>query len=187
MAGAWTNPVPSGVVKSAPRVALPVIAMHRRDDLDLRRPIAWDGLPAVDRRLAAPPKLEWLEVVKYWNSGGRQPVWFVADPPRSDLALFRRQRPPARYRWAFDLPLVMGGVRPNEMDWHVIDPPDWYLGEGWAMTPETAGLAKETGRGPSRGGIQGWIPERLMIFLLELRAKWYARKFRTKAFRVVHQ
>jgi hypothetical protein len=36
-------------------------------------------------------------------------------------------------------------------------------------------------------GIRGWIPERAMIFLLELRAKWYARKFRTKAFQVVHQ
>jgi hypothetical protein len=135
----------------------PVVAMHRRDDLDLRRPIAWAGLPSTAARLAAPPKLEWLEVVKYWNGGGRQPVWFVADPPRSDLALVRGQRAPARYRWPFAMPLVMGGVRPNEMDWHVIEPPDWYLGEGWAITPETAGLARETGRGPARGGIQGWI------------------------------
>ena len=146
----------------------PVVAMHRRDDLDLRRPIAWEGLPPIDARLPAPPKLEWLEVVKYWNGGGRQPVWFVADPPRSDLALFRRQRPPARYRWPFEMPLVMGGVRPNEMDWHIIEPPDWYLGEGWAITPETAGLARETNRGPARGGIQGWIrrwqsPTTLMI------------------------
>jgi hypothetical protein len=66
------------------------------------------------------------------------------------------------------MPLVMGGVRPNEMDWHIIEPPDWYLGEGWAITPETAGLARETNRGPSRGGIQGWIrrwesPTTLMI------------------------
>ena len=103
------------------------------------------GVAALDARLPSPPKHEWLEVVKYWNGGGRQPVWFVADPPRSDLALFRRQRPPVRYRWPFDIPLVMGGVRPNEMDWYMIDPPDWYLGEGWAVTPETAGVARETG------------------------------------------
>jgi hypothetical protein len=141
------------------RSAPPVLAMHRRDEFDLRRPIAWvgDRMPAFASRLPSPPKHEWLEVVKYWNGGGRAPVWFVADPPRSDLALFRRQRAPVQYRWPFSLPFVMGGVRPNEMDWHTIDPPDWYLGEGWALTPETAGVAREDGRGPSRGGIQGWI------------------------------
>jgi hypothetical protein len=36
-------------------------------------------------------------------------------------------------------------------------------------------------------GIKGWIPEKMMIRLLELRAKWYARRFRTKAFRIVHK
>jgi hypothetical protein len=139
------------------RPSPPVLAMHRRNELDLRRPIIWSGLPAIDRRLPSPPKHEWLEVVKYWNSGGRGPVWFVADPPRSDLALFKRQRPPARFRWGFDLPGAIGGVRPNEMDWYVFDNPDWYLGEGWAITPETAGVAREDGRGPSRGGSRGWI------------------------------
>ena len=43
----------------------------------------------------------------------------------------------------------MSGVRPNEMDWHVFDAPGWYLGEGWALTPETAGVA---GGGSSRAG-----------------------------------
>ena len=43
--------------------------------------------PAFSERLAAPPRHEWLELVKYWNGGGRGPVWFVADPLRSDLAL----------------------------------------------------------------------------------------------------
>ena len=32
-------------------------------------------------------------------------------------------------------------------------------------------------------GFRGWIPERMMIPLLSLRAKWYARKFGTRAFR----
>jgi hypothetical protein len=36
-------------------------------------------------------------------------------------------------------------------------------------------------------GLKGWIPEGMMIRLLELRAIWYARKFRTKSFRVVHE
>ncbi|OFW29808.1 MAG: hypothetical protein A3H97_19830 [Acidobacteria bacterium RIFCSPLOWO2_02_FULL_65_29] len=139
--------------------SLPVLAMHRRHDLDLRRPIAWAGdrMPMFGARLPSPPKHEWLELVKYWNGGGRARVWFVADPPRSDLALVRRQRPPARYRWPFSLPYAMGGIRPSEMDWHAIDPPDWYLGEGWALTPETAGVAREDGRGPSQGGSGGWL------------------------------
>jgi len=36
-------------------------------------------------------------------------------------------------------------------------------------------------------GLKGWIPEGMMIRLLELRAIWYARKFRTKSFRLVHE
>lgn len=36
-------------------------------------------------------------------------------------------------------------------------------------------------------GIKGWIPEKMMILLLDLRAKLLARKFRTKAFRFVNQ
>jgi hypothetical protein len=137
---------------------MPVLAMHRRDELDMRRPIAWVGgqMPLTER-LPAPAKHEWLEVVRYWNGGGRAPVWFIADPPRSDLALIRRQRPPAQYRWLFGPLVLLGGARPGEMDWHVIEPPDWYLGEGWAITPETAGIAREDGRGPGRGGIRGWI------------------------------
>jgi hypothetical protein len=133
--------------------------MHRRYELDLRRPLLWeaDRMPAFDRRLPSPVKHEWLELVKYWNSGGRQPVWFVADPTRTDLTLVRRERPPAEYRWPFNLPMAIGGVRPNEMDWYIVNPPDWYLGEGWSLTPETGGQAREDRRGPSQGGAHGWI------------------------------
>ena len=47
----------------------PVLAMHRRDDFDLRRPIVWTDSRVfqVANRLPAPPKHEWLELVKYWN------------------------------------------------------------------------------------------------------------------------
>jgi hypothetical protein len=136
-----------------------VLAMHRRGDFDLRRPLAWLGerAPRTFQRLPAPPKHEWLEVVKYWNSGGRAPVWFVADPLRSDLALIGHGGRPTRYRWGFEPLVLMGGVRPTELDWHTIEQPDWYLGEGWALTPETAGIAKEDGRGPGFAPITGWI------------------------------
>jgi hypothetical protein len=137
----------------------PVLAMHRKGEFDMRRPIQWVGsaMPAVAARLAAPPKHEWLELVEYWNSGGRAPVWFVADPPRSDLALIRYRGRPSFYRWAFQPTSLVGGARPNEMDWHVIEQPDWYLGEGWALTPETAGVAREDGKGPGDGPISAWV------------------------------
>jgi hypothetical protein len=46
------------------------------------------------------------------------------------------------------------------MDWHVFDSPGWYLGEGWALTPETAGVAEEDHRGPGLAPIEGWIRRR---------------------------
>jgi len=84
-------------------------------------------------------------------------VWFVADPLRSDLALIRSARRPALYRWPFRFKMLVGGARPDEMNWQVFDAPDWYLGEGWALTPETAGVAAEDHRGPGVGPIRGWI------------------------------
>jgi hypothetical protein len=146
----------------------PALAMHRRGEYDMRRPIVWAGLPPISERLPAPPKHEWLELVKYWNRGGRSPVWFVADPLRSDLALVGAAARPRRYRWPLQFPGLIGGVRPNEMDWYVIQPPQWYLGEGWALTPETAGVAREDARGPGFGPITGWFrrapgPATLMV------------------------
>ena len=149
----------------------PVLAMHRREYFDFRRPIQWVGttLPQFTERLPTPPKHEWMEVVKYWNGGGHEPVWFIADPLRSDLALIKYRGRPVVYRWPFTAAAaLLGGARPNEMDWHVITSPDWYLGEGWALTPETAGTAREDRKGPGYAPISGWIrrypePVTLMI------------------------
>jgi hypothetical protein len=146
---------------SAARADAPVLAMHRREDLDLRRPMVWASALSFSDRLAAPPKHEWLETVKYWNAGGRRTVWFIADPLRTDLALVdHRDAWLTRYRWALEQHGLVGGVRPDVMDWYRLRDPSWYLGEGWALTPESAGVAEEDGRGPGRGGIQGWIRRR---------------------------
>jgi len=147
---------------AGPTSVAPVLAMHRREELDLRRPMVWLGsaTPAVGARLPAPPKHEWLELVKYWNGGGRAPVWFVADPLRSDLALVDHRQLRGSYFWPANLPLLLGGVRPNVMEWYVLDRPGWYLGEGWALTPETAGVAAEDHRGPAVAPIPGWIRRR---------------------------
>ena len=65
---------------------------------DLRRPIQWvgDAMPRVRRAPAAHRRsTSGSRSVKYWNGGGREPVWFVADPLRSDLALVRYDEPAA--------------------------------------------------------------------------------------------
>jgi hypothetical protein len=134
--------------------ARPVLAMH----FDLRRAFTWkaEELPRLTA-LPAPPYYEWLEAVKYWNGGGRAPVWFAGNPLRTDFALI--DRPPARGRYDYGLPhrVLFGGVRPGETVWYSLDKPGWYLGEGWALTPETAGIARRDHKGPGIAPIEGWI------------------------------
>ena len=140
----------------------PVLAMDRRESLDLRRPITWSGdaMPSA-QMLPAPPQHEWLEAVKYWNGGGRAPVWFVVDPMRASIDLIQHGDP-ARYRWPLPYPVLLSGVRPNEMDWYRVDRPEWYVGEGWALTPEAAGVAKADRRGLPYGPIEGWASVKVL-------------------------
>jgi hypothetical protein len=142
---------------------VPVLAMDRRESLDLRRPMKWMGtsMPDVSQTLPAPPQHEWLEAVKYWNGGGRAPVWFVVDPLRASIDLVQHGDP-QRFRWTVPYPVLLSGARPNEMDWYRIDRPDWYVGEGWALTPEAAGVAHADQRGPSLAAIEGWIDSRAL-------------------------
>ena len=136
----------------------PVLAMDRREEFDLRRPIKWvgDAMPPIAQRLPSPPQHEWLEVVKYWNGGGRAPVWFVADPLRADVDLIGHAAP-AEYTWPVPYPVLLGGVRPNEMRWYRMDRPEWYAGDGWSLTPESAGVAEIERRGLAAGPIDAWI------------------------------
>jgi len=112
--------------------------------------------------LAAPPKHEWLELVKRWQAGARGPVWFLADPRRTDLALVdpRAQTVRAEYGWPFPSQVYLGGVRPNGLRWTVISEPGWFAGEGWHLTPETAGVARADGAGLGKGPIRAWILSR---------------------------
>lgn len=142
----------------APTSAAPVLAMDRREQLDLRRPMAWlgDRLRPFAGRLPSPPQHEWLELVRYWDAGGRAPAWFVADPLRTDIDLVQHGDP-VRYRWSVPYPVLLGGVRPNEMDWYRIVRPSWYVGDGWALTPEAAGVSTAAGVGLATGPIRGRV------------------------------
>ena len=113
-------------------------------------------MPAMARQLAAPPQHEWLEAVRYWNEGVRDPVWFLVDPRRTAIDLVQHPSP-FEYRWPLPYPVLISGVRPNDVDWYAVDRPDWYVGEGWALTPEAAGVAATDHRGLSRSPIEAWV------------------------------
>src|SRR5688572_19646504 len=58
------------------------LAMHQT----FRRPLEAEDVP-VQPILPSPPRREWLELARYWREGGTAPLWFLADPRRSDLSL----------------------------------------------------------------------------------------------------
>ena len=133
------------------------LAMHQT----YRRPLEAEDL-AVSPILPSPPRYEWLELERYWKDGHTEPVWFLADPRRTDLALID----PAARGDAIDFPwepatrVAFGGSRPAGARWIRMPAPGWFAEEGWALTPETAGIAKEMNSGPHLGPITARIRRR---------------------------
>jgi hypothetical protein len=142
------------------RGAKPIVGMHRRVFTESRRARVYAGnVPGT--LLATPRDYEWLEVTRAWREGHDGETWFVADPRRTDLALIDQAHTRTRaYRWPFDGRVYVGGARPDELDWHIIDAPGWFLEQGWALTPETAGIADRDGWGPHRKPSVGWVRRR---------------------------
>lgn len=134
-----------------------MLAMHHV----FRRPLEREGLDAA-RTLPSPPRHEWLELVKYWRDGGHGPVWFLADPRRTDLALIDAagSREFGAYRWPIPIRRLMSGARPATSRVVEIPAPGWFLAEGWSLTPETAGIARADNRGPDRASIVGYLRRR---------------------------
>jgi hypothetical protein len=141
-----------------------VLGMHRRVLSETRRAFLWElnGSTYWSRTLPSPVHHEWLELVKYWQGGGDRPVWFLAEPLRTDLALVdpASRRLMRAYRWPFPPEPFVGGVRPGDIDWYEIRPPGWFAVEGWGLTPETEGVARADARGPDRGPIEAWVRRR---------------------------
>lgn len=134
----------------------PVLAMHHAISRVLRlEPHRGPSLPA-------PPKREWLELVNYWRDGGTAPIWFLAEPDRTDLALIdpRARRLVGSYRLPVDQRFFLSGVRPSGVDWYELDRPGWFVAEGWALTPETAGVAAAANHGPAHAPVTAYVRRR---------------------------
>lgn len=126
----------------------PQLAMHHAFSLALR------GHRSAAGSLPARPGRETATVVSYFLDGASAaPVWFLADPRRTDLARFDRaaRTTRGRLRWGFPTEAVLGGVRPSDVDLVEIREPGWMAGDGWALTPEMAGQAVKDNRGLGRG------------------------------------
>ena len=126
------------------------LAMHQT----FRRPLEAETV-RVQPVLPSPPRREWLELASFWRAGNTGQVWFLADPRRTDLALIDPQSRTdvTAIRWAPSARPVFGGMRPAAVDWVRLNAPRWFAEEGWALTPETAGMARLMGRGPHLGPI----------------------------------
>jgi len=133
------------------------LAMHQT----FKRPLEAEdvGFTTV---LPSPPRLEWLELVKFWRDGRTDPLWFIADPVRSDLALIdpASLAESTEFRWPLVARPAFGGMRPSAARWYRMSAPGWIAEEGWSLTPETSGMAGLMGRGPHLGPIRAQVRRR---------------------------
>ena len=135
----------------------PTIALHQA----LQRPLEAEVRP-VGTVLSSPPRREWLELVRHWRSGASGPVWFLADPRRTDLMLVDPQARRDRETFAWDVSSMsmLGGMRPADVAFYRLAEPGWFASEGWSLTPETAGMARLMGRGPQVGPVSVFVRRR---------------------------
>lgn len=133
------------------------LAMHQT----FVRPLEAEDV-GFDRQLPAPPRREWLELDKYWNTGGTEPLWFLADPVRSDLALIdpHSRDDATDVRWPLVARPAFGGMRPAAVRWHRMRAPGWFAEEGWALSPEAEGISALMGRGPHLAPIAAKVRRR---------------------------
>ncbi|PYR72787.1 MAG: hypothetical protein DMF86_22485 [Acidobacteria bacterium] len=135
-----------------------LVAMHAGG----RRATEWvaSDLPAPVAK--APHGREWLTLITEWRAVPAARVWFLADPKRTDLAMFdpRSRLLRQEYRWGFVEPPFVGGVRPAEADWYAMQPPGWMLETGWSVTAEVAGVTAQQHLGPHVAPAIAWLRSR---------------------------
>jgi hypothetical protein len=125
----------------------------------------WRGLQASAAGLqVVEPRQQhaWMGLVEYWKNGGTAPVWFFANPDRTDLALIdpHSRRDVVHYAWAVAGRPEFRGTRPLAVDRYRFSQPGWVAGEGWSLTPETGGLAYANGKGLQHGPIEAFVLRR---------------------------
>lgn len=105
------------------------------------------------------PRQAWQGISTFLATDGRTPLWTLDTPRHANLTnvdphgrIVRRA-----YRWPFDVPTFLGGVRPGDVDWIELRDPSWFVMEGWHLTPDTAGIAAATGQGMGNGPIKAMI------------------------------
>ena len=133
------------------------LALHQT----FQRPLEAENVD-IKPQLASPPRREWLELVRYWRDGHDERLWFLADPRQTDLMLIdpRSRAEFSDYQWQFASLSDIGGMRPVAVRWYRMPPPGWFAEEGWALSPETAGIARLMGRGPAIAPITAWVRRR---------------------------
>jgi hypothetical protein len=131
-----------------------------------RRAAEWEGAELGRRVLVARHGTEWLRVVEELR--GAPSVLFLADPRRTDLALFDTHALTlvSSHTWGFVEPPFVGGARPGNADLYRIASPGWMLDRGWALTAEIGGVTERGGAGPHRQPSVAWIRSRADATLL---------------------
>ena len=145
-------------MKAEARVSQPgALAMHQT----FVRPLEAEDV-GIGPQLPSTPKLEWLQLVKYWKSGRTEPLWFLADPMRSDLALIDplSLKDFNEFWWPLVARPAFGGMRPSAVRWYRMPAPGWFAEEGWSLTAETSGISRVMGRGPHLGPITAQVRRR---------------------------
>lgn len=151
-----------------PRVDETVLAMHEGIAADLRRHQAWATIPPM-RTLPSPVDYEWYELAKLWQSDYEGPIWFLADPQRTDLRLIDPQSRAllGSYGWNDEEMPYVSGLRPRRIDWYFMQPPGWFLGRGWALTPEIGRVTREAGEAGSAPAT-AWVRRRPSAVVMAL-------------------
>ncbi len=160
-----------GVARTGSPAIRLLAAMHRRAAESVPAfVIAHENLrlPRLQRILPAPPPwttvrpkapYEWRALLDHWKRGATAPVWFVADPRRTDLSLLDRRSQHVLGSFKLDVQAawILRGVRPRAFTWLELRPPAWIAVRGFALTPETGGLAARDRDGPAFNGAVAMV------------------------------
>ena len=148
----------------------PLLKMHHQVYWGILRALVWyQPLWDVGPQ-QHPGKREWLGVVRHFENGSTQPVWFLSDINRTDLSLFdpRSRTLKGSFVEPPSVRAYIMGTRLDSLSWWTIDPPGWMLGTGWSLTQENRGVTTEDSMGPHQRPAVARLrarqePVRLMI------------------------